>query len=57
MYFEEDAIDKLKELCQATENSIFLEKLKKTITWMKMHEIDEYVSLLPERFRNKLKEQ
>ena len=56
MYFEEDARDKLKELCQTTENSIFLEKLKKTITWMKMHEIDEYVSLLPERFRNKLKE-
>ena len=56
IYFKEDAIDKLEELCQTTENSIFLEKLKKTITWMKMHEIDEYTSLLPERFRNKLKE-
>ena len=55
MYFEEDARDKLEELCQATENSIFLEKLKKTITWMKMHEIDEYSSLLPERLRNKIK--
>ena len=55
MYFEEDAIDKLEELCQTTENSIFLEKLKKTITWMKMHEIDEYSSLLPERLRNKIK--
>ena len=55
MYFEEDAIDKLEELCQTTENSIFLEKLKKTITWMKMHEIDEYASLLPERLRNKIK--
>lgn len=57
MYFEEDARDKLKELCQTTENSIFLEKLKKTITWMKMHEIDEYAQLLPERLRNKLKEE
>jgi len=57
MYFEEDAIDKLEELCQTTENSIFLEKLKKTITWMKMHEIDEYAQLLPERLRNKLKEE
>ena len=55
MYFKEDAIDKLEELCQTTENSIFLEKLKKTITWMKMHEIDEYASLLPERLRNKIK--
>jgi len=55
MYFKEDAIDKLEELCQTTENSIFLEKLKKTITWMKMHEIDEYPSLLPERLRNKIK--
>ena len=55
MYFEEDARDKLEELCQTTENSIFLEKLKKTITWMKMHEIDEYSSLLPERLRNKIK--
>lgn len=55
MYFEEDARDKLKELCQTTENSIFLEKLKKTITWMKIHEIDEYSSLLPERVRNKIK--
>ena len=57
IYFKEDAIDKLEELCQTTENSIFLEKLKKTITWMKMHEIDEYVQLLPERLRNKLKEE
>ena len=57
MYFKEDAIDKLEELCQTTENSIFLEKLKKTITWMKMHEIDEYAQLLPERLRNKLKEE
>ena len=55
MYFKEDAIDKLEELCQTTENSIFLEKLKKTITWMKLHEIDEYPSLLPERLRNKIK--
>ena len=55
MYFKEDARDKLEELCQTTENSIFLEKLKKTITWMKMHEIDEYSSLLPERLRNKIK--
>ena len=55
MYFKEDATDKLEELCQTTENSIFLEKLKKTITWMKMHEIDEYPSLLPERLRNKIK--
>lgn len=55
MYFEEDARVKLEELCQTTENSIFLEKLKKTITWMKMHEIDEYASLLPERLRNKIK--
>ena len=55
MYFKEDARDKLEELCQNTENSIFLEKLKKTITWMKMHEIDEYSSLLPERLRNKIK--
>ncbi len=55
IYFKEDAIDKLEELCQTTENSIFLEKLKKTITWMKMHEIDEYSSLLPERLRNKIK--
>ena len=57
IYFKEDAIDKLEELCQTTENSIFLEKLKKTITWMKMHEIDEYAQLLPERLRNKLKEE
>lgn len=57
IYFKEDAIDKLEELCQTTENSIFLEKLKKTITWMKMHEIDKYVQLLPERLRNKLKEE
>ena len=55
IYFKEDAIDKLEELCQTTENSIFLEKLKKTIIWMKMHEIDEYSSLLPERLRNKIK--
>ena len=55
IYFKEDAIDKLEELCQTTKNSIFLEKLKKTITWMKMHEIDEYSSLLPERLRNKIK--
>ena len=55
MYFKEDARVILEELCQTTENSIFLEKLKKTITWMKMHEIDEYSSLLPERLRNKIK--
>ena len=55
IYFKEDAIDKLEELCRTTENSIFLEKLKKTIIWMKMHEIDEYTSLLPERLRNKIK--
>ena len=55
IYFKEDATDKLEELCQTTENSIFLEKLKKTIIWMKMHEIDEYSSLLPERLRNKIK--
>ena len=55
MYFKEDARDKLEELCQTTENSIFLEKLKKTIIWMKMHAIDEYASLLPERLRNKIK--
>ena len=55
IYFKEDAIDKLEELCQTTENSIFIEKLKKTIIWMKIHEIDEYSSLLPERLRNKIK--
>ena len=57
MYFKEDARDKLEELCQTTENSIFIEKLKKTIIWMKIHEIDEYAQLLPERLRNKLKEE
>ena len=55
IYFKEDAIDKLEELCRTTENSIFLEKLKKTIIWMKMHEIDEYASLLPDRLHNKIK--
>lgn len=56
MYFEEDASDKLESVRQATENSIFFKKVNETIEWMKMHEIDEYTSLLPERFRNKLKE-
>ena len=56
MYFEEDASDKLESVRQATENSIFFKKINETIEWMKMHEIDEYTSLLPERFRNKLKE-
>ena len=55
IYFKEDATDKLEELCQTTENSIFLEKLKKTNIWMKMHEIDEYASLLPDRLHNKIK--
>ncbi len=35
--------------------NIFLEKLKKTNIWMKMHEIDEYASLLPDRLHNKIK--
>ena len=56
MYFEEDASNKLESVRQATENSIFFKKVNETIEWMKMHEIDEYTSLLPERFRNKLKE-